>query len=335
MRPAWVQVQVHPTLAESYRLYSLSKNLMEKEENGTGKCFSSSCVCLPRWRVNYQKSPSPSRNKWRERLVKRCRAPEERSSAWKQRVVVEKDVGSRPHIRGQKQRRIWGPGERHHPSLPSFTLQGGPCHHPSVPPFQSPASAPPEGLSPTFTSNSASVPWLRGPHQTPGRLHSPWSAGEEVEQGQLGNWTIVPPHARPWTGPSLLTSHDNLDTSLHVLIRSVRHWCLERFRDLSKVRQQAKGNEAQISSCVATWGTCHCPQRARWTLVPMYHCTQLRGYRAHHLCWGSSRPLSLFRKRLRARPPGKMPSRLHCVEHNDYIQISRVQNDVWFTRPLL
>lgn len=201
MRPAWVQVQVHPTLAESYRLYSLSKNLMEKEENGTGKCFSSSCVCLPRWRVNYQKSPSPSRNKWRERLVKRCRAPEERSSAWKQRVVVEKDVGSRPHIRGQKQRRIWGPGERHHPSLPSFTLQGGPCHHPSVPPFQSPASAPPEGLSPTFTSNSASVPWLRGPHQTPGRLHSPWSAGEEVEQGQLGNWTIVLPTPGPGQAP--------------------------------------------------------------------------------------------------------------------------------------
>lgn len=32
-----------------------------------------------------------------------------------------------------------------------------------------------------------------------------------------------PPHARHWTGPSLFTSHDNLDTSLHVLIRSVRH----------------------------------------------------------------------------------------------------------------
>lgn len=143
-----------------------------------------------------------------------------------------------------------------------------------------------------------------------------------------------PPHARHWTGPSLFTSHDNLDTGLHVLIQPVRHWWLERFRDLSKVKQQAKGNEAQINSCVATWGTCHCPQRALWTLVPMYHCTQFRVYQAQRPCWVLHRLLGLFR-RLTARPPGKMTSRLHWVEHNDYIQISHVQIDVWLTRPLL
>lgn len=82
---------------------------------------------------------SPSRNEWRERLVKRCRAPEERSPARKQRVVVEK--GSRPQGMGP---RTW----RKTPPKPTLlTLQGGPCHtllsHPLSPQRLLKVSAPP------------------------------------------------------------------------------------------------------------------------------------------------------------------------------------------------
>ena len=148
--------------------------------------------------------------------MKRCHAPEERSPAWKQRAVVEKDVGSRPQIRGQKQRRIRGPGERHHPSLPSLPPPF--CPTLSVPSqrtsrrsqpylhFQQRFCALTEGTPPDSGQTSLSLVSRRG--------------------GGTGASRVLnhrPPHARHWTGPSLFTSHDNLDTSLHVLIRSVRH----------------------------------------------------------------------------------------------------------------
>ena len=320
MRPAWVQVQVHPTLAECYRLYSLSKNTAEKEENGTKKCFSSSCACLPhRWVDNHFSLQERVKREAGEKMpcprVKSC-------------SEAEGGGGNRQLAPGQGSEDLEKDTTQAYPP----NSAGRPLPHPSVPPSQSPA--PPESLSPTSTSDSAPLPWPRGPHQTAGSLHSPCSAGEEAEQGQAGDWSIdlptsgtgqAPLYSPPKTTLTLvfMSSSDRLDTDVQRgFVTCPRLDSKQRTRKLKSTAAWSRGACATARSGPSDhwfpWTTAH-----------------RLGARAHRLGWGSHRPLGPFRKRLRARPPGKMTSRLHCVEHNDYIQISHVQNDVWLTRPWL
>lgn len=128
MRPAWVQSQVRPTLAESYGLQSLSKNLMEKEEGGWRESFYSPSVHPPCWYVRNQISPSPLGKKWRERNSEKACPSEEGEQPygrhgwwqWERKRVANPRVG-------QEQRSSGGLAQRHLPSPALFTLQGNPC----------------------------------------------------------------------------------------------------------------------------------------------------------------------------------------------------------------
>lgn len=228
MRPAWVQVQVHPTLAERYSLYFLSKNLMEKEENGMRKSFYSSCMCLPHWWVRNPNSPSPSRNEQRARMVKRLWAPEEgeKSSSEATNGVSGKGHGqlapelgteAEDHVRTwrktpPKPALLYSTGRPLPPALLSLPLNPQPVHLPKV---SAPSSLPMTLLccdrgGPNCTSASGET-WLSLVSRRGG------------EQGRVGNLTIVlsttgtgqlPLHSLPTTTLTqvFMSWSDQLDT---------------------------------------------------------------------------------------------------------------------------